>query len=70
MTEERISKKIVDIKMESKQPRGRPRCRWIDQIRIEMREGKWEEIQENNKRDNRDGRRFLCSSQLIPLEMT
>ena len=39
MQEERIPKKMLHIKMEGKRPRGRPRTRWIDQIRtdIEMR---------------------------------
>ena len=30
---ERIPKKILDTKMEEKLPRGRPRTRWIYQIR-------------------------------------
>ena len=36
-------------KMERKRPRGRPRTRWIDQIRknIEMIGENWKEIQEN-----------------------
>ena len=33
MTEERIPKKILHTKLEGKQPRGRPRTRWIDKIR-------------------------------------
>ena len=31
--EERILKKMLHTKMEGKRPRGRPRIRWIDQIR-------------------------------------
>ena len=40
--EERIPKKLLHTKMEVKWPRGRPKTRWIDQIRkdIEMRVGK------------------------------
>ena len=35
---------------------------------IELRGGNWEEIQENKKWENRDGWRFLCDSQPIPLK--
>jgi hypothetical protein len=50
VTEERIPKKMLHTKMKGKQPRERPRSRWIDQIRkdIEIRRGKWEEIKENS----------------------
>jgi hypothetical protein len=42
--------------VEGKRSRGRPRTRWIDQIRkdIEMRGENWEAIQENRKWENRD----------------
>ena len=33
MGEERMSKKTLNTKMEGKQPRGRPRTRWINQTR-------------------------------------
>ena len=61
MGEERILKKMLHTKMEGKPPRGRPRTRWIDQIRkdVEMRGENWEEILENRKWENRDGWRFL-----------
>ena len=41
------TKKMLQ-KWRGKRPRGRPRTRWIDQIRkdIEMRRENWEEIQE------------------------
>ena len=52
--------------------RGRPRTRMIDQIRkdIEMRGENWEEIQEDRERENRNGWRFLCNSQTLTLETT
>ena len=39
MRDEMISKKMLNTKMEGKRPRGRPRTRWIGQIRkgIEIR---------------------------------
>ena len=58
--------------MEGKQPRGRIRTRWIDQIRkdIEKRRENWEVIQENRKWENRDNWRILFSSLPITLETT
>jgi hypothetical protein len=46
MREERIPKKMLHIKMKGNLPRGRPKTRWIEQIRknMEMREKNWEEI--------------------------
>ena len=44
------------MKLEEKQPRGKPKTRWIDQIRnyIEIGGENWEEIHENGKWKNRD----------------
>ena len=55
--------------MEGKLLSGRPRIRWIDQIRkdIEKRGKNWEEIQENRKWENRDGCRFVSNSLSISL---
>ena len=49
LKEERISKKMLHTKIEGKQSRGRPRTRWIDQIRkdLEIRGENWKETQEN-----------------------
>ena len=49
MREERLPKKMLQIKMEGKWPRGRSKTRWIDQIRknIKMRGENWKKIQEN-----------------------
>ena len=43
MTGERIPKKMLHTKMEGKEPKGKPRSRWINQIRkdIDMREENW-----------------------------
>ena len=40
MTEEKITKKILHIKMEGKRPRGRSWTRWINQIRKDIDERK------------------------------
>ena len=49
MGEGRISKRRLHTKIVGIRPRGRPRTRWIDQIRddIENRGENWEGIQEN-----------------------
>ena len=37
MGEERIYKRMLHTKMEGKQPRGRPRTKWIDQSRKDIK---------------------------------
>ena len=48
---------ILHDNLTGKRPRGRPRTRWIDQIRkdIKIIGENWEEIKENRKWENRDG---------------
>ena len=56
LREERIPKKMLQTKMEGKRPRGRPRTRWMDLIRkdIKIRDENWKEMQENRKWENRN----------------
>ena len=63
---------MLHTKMEGKRPRGRPRTRWIYQIRknIEIRRENWEKIQENMKWKYRDGWKSPCNSRPISLETT
>ena len=73
--EERIDvpKKMLHTKMEGIRPRGRPRTRWIDQIKkdIEMGGANLEEIQKKYlKWENRDASRFLSNSRPRSLETT
>ena len=73
MREDRMPRKMLHTKLDEKRPRGKPRIRYILQIRkvIEIRGGNWEKkVQENRKWGNRGGWRFLCNIRTIPLEMT
>jgi hypothetical protein len=49
MNKERIPKKVSNMKVKGKHPRGRPRSRWEQQVRedVTQREVRpWEEIEE------------------------
>jgi hypothetical protein len=49
MKEQRILKKVFNIKVKGKRQRGRPRSRWKQQVRknVTQEEGRtWEEIEE------------------------
>jgi hypothetical protein len=39
--EKRNSYRILAGKPEGKRPLGRPRCRWVDNIRMDIRETGW-----------------------------
>jgi hypothetical protein len=41
MGEKRNVCKILVIKPEGKRPIGRPRCKWVDNIKIDVREIGW-----------------------------
>jgi hypothetical protein len=40
--EKRNACRILVGKLEEKRPLGRPRCRWVDNIKIDIREIKWD----------------------------
>jgi hypothetical protein len=42
MGETRNAYRILVGKPEGKKPLGRPRCRWVDNIKIDLRETKWD----------------------------
>ena len=62
--EDRISKMMLQMKPKGKRPRGRPRTRWLDQIRedIEKRDQDWMEMQITEEWKDRNSWRFLCNS--------
>jgi hypothetical protein len=42
MGENRIAYRILGGKPERKRPLGRPRCRWVDNIKMDRREIGWD----------------------------
>jgi hypothetical protein len=42
MGEKRNTCRILMGKLEGKRPLGRPRCRWVDSIKVDIREIEWD----------------------------
>jgi hypothetical protein len=72
MTDERIPKRTLEMKLRGRRPRGRPRTRWRDQVMrdVEKRGKKWMQVKQDREWEDRDRWRFLCNSQPKKLEMT
>jgi hypothetical protein len=72
MTDERIPKKTLEMKLRGRRPRGRPRTRWMDQVKrdMEKRGKKWTQVQQDREWEDRDRWRFLCNSRPKELETT
>jgi hypothetical protein len=65
MAGERIPKKnMLAMKLRGRGPRGRPRTRWMDQVKrdMEKRGKKWMQVQQDREGEDRDRWRFLCNS--------
>jgi hypothetical protein len=52
MGEKRTSYGLLVRKSEGKRPLGRPRCRWIDNIKVDVVEIKWSEVESSCERSN------------------
>jgi hypothetical protein len=67
IADERIPKRMLDMKFRGRRPRGRPRARRMDQVKrdMEKRGKKWTQMQQD-----RDRWRFLCNRRPKELEMT
>jgi hypothetical protein len=59
MADDRIPRKMLEMKLRGRRPRGRPRTRWMDEVKREMeKRGKeWMQVIQD-----RDRWRFLCNS--------
>jgi hypothetical protein len=53
---------ILGPKREEKRPLGRPRCRWKDNIRMDLREIEWEDVDWMHVAQDRDQWRALVNA--------
>jgi hypothetical protein len=60
--EKRTAYKILVGKPEGKRPLERPRCRWVDNIKIDLREMGWGGMDWIDLADGRDWRRTLVNT--------
>jgi hypothetical protein len=70
--DERIPKRMLEMKLRGRRPRGRPRTRWMDQVMrdVEKRGKKWTQVKQDREWEDRDRWRFLCNSRPKKLETT
>jgi hypothetical protein len=64
MGEKRISYRILVGKPEGKRPLGRPKHRWVDNIKMDLREIEWDVVYSIDMARDRDQRRALVNTVL------
>ena len=71
MTDEKIPKKMLYSQMEEKLPKGRPRTRWVDQIRKDILVYKSEGIGANRKKykKTRSGRMDMAGDLYVIVDL-
>jgi hypothetical protein len=62
--EKRNAFRLLAGKPEGKWPLGRPRCRWVDNIRMDLVELRWGDVDWISLAENRDRWRALVNSVL------
>jgi hypothetical protein len=62
MGEKRNAYRILVGKPEGRRPLGRPRCRWVDNIKIDLREIGWNGVDWVNLFQDRDDWRALVNT--------
>jgi hypothetical protein len=56
--------RILVVKPEGKRPLGRPRCRWLNNIKIDLRDIRWDGIDWIDLAKDRDQRSALVNTVL------
>jgi hypothetical protein len=64
MGETRNAYRILAGKPEGKRPLGRPRCRWVDNIKIDLRETGWDGMDWIELAQDRDQWRALVKTMM------
>jgi hypothetical protein len=64
MGEKRNAYRILVCKPEEKRPLGRPRCRWVDNIKMDLREIGWDGVDWIDMAQDRDQWRALVNTVL------
>jgi hypothetical protein len=60
MGEKRNAYRILVGNLEGKRPLERPRCRWVDNIKMDLREIRWDGVDWIDLAQNRDMLMNLC----------
>jgi hypothetical protein len=60
--EKRIANRILMEESEGKRPLGKPRCRWVDNIKMYLREIGWGDVNWVDVAQNRDQWRALVNT--------
>jgi hypothetical protein len=62
MGKKRNTYRILVGKQERKRPLGRPRCRWVDNVKIDLRETRWDGMNWIDLAQDRDQWMVLVST--------